>query len=233
MKTESPLPVLMLGHYPHPCSYFDDREAQTEFTIARQLSAANLERLLEMGFRRSGRMVYRPNCASCHDCQSIRVLVQEFEPDRSMRRTWRANQDLAVHVGRPRLTDEKCELYERYLAIRHEREPSGGLEEFLYESPVESREIEFRLAGKLVSVAIADVLPSGLSAVYCYFDPELATRGLGTHAILWEIDYCRRRNQLHLYLGYYIRDCRKMNYKNRFVPHEILSPAGSWARHEH
>ena len=228
MKTESPLPVLMLGSYPHPCSYFDGREAQTEFTISRRLPAATFERLLELGFRRSGRMVYRPTCNGCHDCQSIRVLVPDFRPDRSMRRTWRDNRDLTVRVGRPKLSDEKCELYERYLTTRHEREPGGGLEEFLYESPVESREIEFRLGDKLVSVAIADLLPRGLSAVYCYFDPDLPSRGLGTFAVLWEIDYCRRRGWPYCYLGYYVRDCRKMNYKNRFVPHEILGEDGVW-----
>ena len=231
MNGSRSLAIASFQEYPHPCSYFPERAAWTQFILSNRLPPAAYEALLHEGFRRSGRMIYRPVCERCADCQSLRVLVAEFRPNRAMRRTWQANQDLDVCVvQRPELSDEKQQLYHRYLSVRHEREQAEGLEEFLYDSPVLTCEIEFRAAGKLVSVAIADVLPSGLSAVYCYFDPDQPARGLGTYAILWEIDYCRREALPHLYLGYYIRDCRKMSYKNRFSPHEILGGNGKWHR---
>jgi len=135
-------------------------------------------------------------------------------------------------VVRPRLTSEKTELYRGYQTARHDKDDPSGPQDFLYASPVESLEIEFRLGDELVAVAIVDVVPAGLSAVYTYFSAEHSARGLGTLAVLWEIDYCRRIGKPLLYLGYYVRECRKMNYKNRFVPHEILGPDGVWHRSE-
>jgi arginine-tRNA-protein transferase len=216
--------------WPHACSYLPDREANTEFAFVRRITPAAYERFLNAGFRRSGQMIYRPACGGCRECQPIRVLVDEFQPDRSMKRCWRANQDLTALVVHPRLTPEKTDLYCRYQTARHEKDDPSGPEDFLYSSPVESCEIEFRLGDELVAVAIADVVPSGLSAVYTYFAPELSARGLGTFAVLWEIDYCRRLSKRNLYLGYYVRECRKMNYKSRFVPREILGPDGAWRR---
>jgi arginine-tRNA-protein transferase len=188
------------------------------------------EQYLNAGFRRSGQIVYRPACENCRECQPLRVPVSEFQPDRSMRRCWRANQDLVTHIGLPRLTPAKLDLYRRYLITRHDEEDPSGPEDFLYLSAVESLEVEFRLGEELVAVAIVDVVPSGLSAVYTYFAPEHASRGLGAFAVLWEIDYCRRQGKPYVYLGYYVRDCRKMNYKTRFAPHEILAPDGVWQR---
>lgn len=230
MRPEQKLPVLTMPGWPHPCSYLPGREANTEFALVRRIAPEGYERFLNAGFRRSGRMIYRPSCGSCRECQPIRVVVEEFQPDRAMRRCWRANQDLAVRVVRPRLTPEKTDLYRRYLAARHDKDDPSGPEDFLYSSPVESREIEFRLGDKLLAVAIVDVVPSGMSAVYTYFDPQHPARGLGTFAVLWAINYCHLHSKRYLYLGYYVRDCRKMNYKNRFTPCEILGPDGVWNR---
>jgi arginine-tRNA-protein transferase len=188
------------------------------------------EQYLNAGFRRSGKVVYRPVCENCRECQPVRVLVNEFQRDRSMRRCWRTNQDLVTRVGPPRISSAKLDLYRRYMTARHDTEDSEGPEDFLYSSSVESREIEFWLSEELVAVAIVDVVPSGLSAVYTYFAPEHAARGLGAFAVLWEIDYCSRHDKPYLYLGYYVHDCRKMNYKTRFAPHEILAPDGVWRR---
>jgi leucyl-tRNA---protein transferase len=203
-----------------------------EYGFSLHVPPAWYEQLLNHGFRRSGRMVYRPICSNCRECQPIRVLAREFRPNRSMRRCWNANQDLKVRVAEPALTPAKSQLYERYLEARHERDPGDGPESFLYDSPVRSSEIAFHDKDRLVCIAIVDHVPSGLSAVYTYFDPEEAARGLGTFAVLWELDHCRRHDLPYLYLGYYVRDCRKMNYKTRFWPHEILSQSGAWVRQE-
>ena len=82
--------------------------------------------------------------------------------------------------------------------------------------------MEFRLQGRLVSVAIVDMLANGLSAVYTFFDPAFDERGLGTLAVLWQIEEARRLGLDWLYLGYWIGACRKMNYKDMFRPIEAM-----------
>ncbi len=80
--------------------------------------------------------------------------------------------------------------------------------------------------GDLVAVAVTDITASGLSAVYTFFDPHERTRGLGTYAILCQIELARERKLPHLYLGYWIGGHAKMQYKARFHPLERLTPEG-------
>ncbi len=69
-------------------------------------------------------------------------------------------------------------------------------------------------------MAVTDVTPLGLSAVYTFFDPDERARGLGTYAILQQIDWAQRCRVPHLYLGYWIDGHRKMDYKRRYRPLE-------------
>ena len=57
-----------------------------------------------------------------------------------------------------------------------------------------------------------------MSAVYTFFEPELKKRSLGTFAIITQIEYVSEMDLEWLYLGYWIEDCRKMNYKTNFKP---------------
>src|SRR5262245_16696022 len=127
--------------------------ASTRFGVTHSLRGDEFQRLLELGFRRSGTMVYRPDCSGCEQCRPLRVLTQSFRPDRSMRRNWRDNQDLDPKIVCPEPTRAKFELYCRYLKVRHESSGYDGFVRFLYNSPVETHEIEFRLKGELVCVA--------------------------------------------------------------------------------
>lgn len=87
--------------------------------------------------------------------------------------------------------------------------------------------IEFRLEERVVSVAVVDRLPQGLSAVYTFFDPEVRLRGLGTYAILWQIEEARRLGLDYVYLGYWIAQNQKMSYKVKFQPIQGLIK-GEW-----
>jgi len=71
-----------------------------------------------------------------------------------------------------------------------------------------------------MAVAVTDVVNSGLSAVYTYFDPEFDKRSLGTMAIIMQIEYAKKSNLDYVYLGYWIEECQKMNYKSFFKPQE-------------
>jgi arginyl-tRNA--protein-N-Asp/Glu arginylyltransferase len=86
-------------------------------------------------------------------------------------------------------------------------------------------------AGELVAVALTDVLKDGLSMVYSFYEPEPVGRSLGTFMILDHIARARRLDLAYVYLGYWVRGSRKMDYKGRFLPQQRLAPEG-WQRVE-
>lgn len=216
---------------PFPCPYLEGREARHQTLLASTCPPGLYSRLMDLNFRRLGPFVYRPACDECAECRQLRVPVATFRPSRSQRRCLGRNRDLSIAPGRPELTDEKLELYERYLRARHDGQMTGSREElegFLYVSGIETIEVCYRLDGRLVAVGIADVEPRSLSAVYCYFDPERPARGLGTFNVLWLLREARRRGAGHVYLGYYVAGAPTMEYKAGYRPCEVLRADGTW-----
>lgn len=216
---------------PTPCPYLPDRDSQLVLIRPRILGPGLYEVLLDLNFRRLGWGVYRPQCDGCQECRQIRLPVQRFEPDRGQRRCLKRNRDVVVVSGPPDPTEEKHEVYRRYLEARHDGEMSGSWEEFtdfLHEAPPFTEEVVFRVDGRLLGAGIVDVGPESLSAVYFYFDPELADRSPGTFNVLWLVEECRRRGLSWVYLGYHVAQGRGMAYKTRFRPHEILGRDGVW-----
>ena len=207
---------------PYGCSYLPEKIA-TNAVIdpSAELSPTLYNHLLNKGFRRSGNLVYRPHCEDCRACIATRIPVEDFQPSRSQRRTWKRNQDLNVIFTPARQTEEFFDLYKRYLGERH---PGGGMEnptpesfeDFLLTDWGETIFIEFRHKEALLGVAVADVVPDGFSAMYTFFDPAASQRSLGTYAVLWLIETAKKENKPWVYLGYWIESCKKMQYKTRF-----------------
>ncbi|MDR2452288.1 MAG: arginyltransferase [Candidatus Accumulibacter sp.] len=211
---------------PYPCGYLPGRQAVSRVAIPPRLIGAEIYgELVRRGFRRSGEFAYRPACRGCRACVPVRVPVERFSPDRSQRRCLKANRTLAARERPLDFAEEHYSLYRRYQMQRH---PGGGMDgddgeqyaQFLLRSHVDTRLVEFRDAGRLRMVSIIDALDDGFSSVYAFFDPELPAAGLGTYNVLWQIQQCRARELPYLYLGYWIGECRKMNYKARFRPIE-------------
>lgn len=217
----------------HACSYLPGKQAVTLFADPKTSMDRRLySELSDLGFRRSGNYVYRPHCGSCQACVAIRIPIERFTPSRQQLRVWKKNQDLDVIVGNALFSEEHYALYERYIIARHHDgdmyPPSvEQYASFLTSDWSETRFIEFRLAGKLLAVAVCDELEQGLSAVYTFYDPDDEKRSLGTFAVLWQIEESRRLGLPSLYLGYWIRECQKMNYKIGFRPIELLIN-GEW-----
>jgi len=227
---EQPLPM----GAEHDCPYLPGRTARCQGFYAEELHPEVYAALLDHGFRRSGKVIYRAACPSCTACRQLRVPVADFRPSRSQRRVLRRNQDIEVTVHRPGLTKPKWRLFVAYLDSQHDQTMPRSIEsmaDFLYNSPVDTVEIDYRLGGELVAVSLADRSREALSSVYVYFAPRHSRRSLGTFSALWEIAYCRRSGIPHYYLGYYVAGAKTMNYKVRFRPCEILDESGTWVRH--
>jgi arginyl-tRNA--protein-N-Asp/Glu arginylyltransferase len=224
--------VRLFQTLPHPCGYFAERVARN---LVIDPASPHLPQIydaaLTRGFRRAGGHVYRPQCGSCHACIAARIPVAQFQPDRSQRRCLQRNRDLQLRIEPARHTDEYFQLYRRYLDARH---AGGGMDDpdpedfsrFLYTAWSPTSFIELRLRNRLLGVAITDVASTGLSAVYTFYDPDEDVRGLGTYAILRQIELTQERGLPHLYLGFWIKDHPKMDYKARFRPLEILGAEG-------
>ncbi|MEG3193016.1 arginyltransferase [Lysobacter sp. D1-1-M9] len=222
----------------HPCGYWPDRIARDLVLDPRDSRLSQWYPLaLGWGFRRSGDIVYRPHCQGCRACVAVRVPVEQFVPDRSQRRCLARNTDLEIRVCPAQRSDEHLALYRRYLSARHAgagMDGHGALEfdQFLIGTWSENRFLELRERaehgqGRLLAVAVTDVAERALSAVYTFFEPEAAARGLGTLAILKQIEWARREQRSHLYLGYWIQAHAKMDYKRRFRPLEAFD-GRSW-----
>lgn len=215
---------------PHACSYLEGREATTLFLDPQESPGRGVyDALALLGFRRSGRHLYRPHCEGCSACISVRIPVADFVASRNQRRLARRNTDLSLHV-RPAIFDsEHYTLYAHYIRTRHadgDMYPPSHEQyrTFLTLDQDYARLLEFRLEGRLVAVAAYDQLEHGLSAIYTFFDPSpmLDRRSLGTFAVLSLVERARDLGLPHVYLGYWIRECRKMNYKQAFQPLEVL-----------
>ena len=220
--------MTLYATFPYDCPYLPERTAVSAvYDPNLRVDSATYGELIRYGFRRSGDRLYRPHCPACRACESLRLPVARFRPDRSQRRTWRRNADLTVRVEPAAFHEEHFALYRRYQQGRH---PGGEMDfadpgeytRACLESPVDTRLATFRdPAGRLLAVAVTDFLPTGLSAMYTFYDPAEHRRSLGTYAVLWQIAHAREQGLPHVYLGYWIRESPKMAYKSRFRPAEV------------
>ncbi len=224
---------------PSPCPYLPGMQERKVFTELHGTQATELNDALgRIGFRRSQGVAYRPSCAGCSACVSVRVVANDFAPNATQRRLLRRHEDLNVSACRPWATDEQYQLLRRYLGARHPGGGMAGMDEEDYadmveHSPVNSLVIEYRepsvrgKRGRLVGACLTDRQADGLSMIYSFFaTDEDARPGLGNYIIMDHIARAREARLPYVYLGYWVKGSARMAYKIRFRPIEVLGPQG-------
>jgi arginine-tRNA-protein transferase len=229
--------ALLLAHEveePRPCSYLPDKQATLENLLMQEVSPEEYEHLLVRGWRRFGPVYFRPACADCQACVSLRVPVDTFRPNRSQRRARAACAHLRVEVGVPRVDEARLALYRRWHAEREASREWGP-------SPLTAREYSLQFSfphpsarevawyddaaeggPKLVGLGICDETPRAWSAVYFFYDPGYAHLSPGTANVVFQVELARARGIPHVYLGYRVLECASLRYKGGFRPHELL-----------
>jgi len=231
---------------PSPCPYLAGQYERKVFTHLVGDKAMELNDILTQGgFRRSQNIAYRPACETCRACVSVRILAQQFQPTKNMKRVLKTNADLIGEERGPEPSSEQYSLFRAYLDVRHR---GGGMSDMtlldyammVEDSHVSTRVIEYRLRGpdsfvtgkgegELIAVALTDEMSDGLSMVYSFYNPELERRSLGSYLILDHIRRAQARGLPHVYLGYWVNGSKKMGYKIRYQPQEHLGPNG-WVK---
>lgn len=226
------IPLVMTT--PHPCSYLPAQEATTVFVDpSYQITPFLFSRLADVGFRRSGAHLYRPQCGQCQACTPIRIPVAPFQPNRSQKRCLKRNEDLHIQALSNIDNDACYTLYWQYLESRHSQgdmfpPTREQYQDFLCHPWPGTFYLGFyNEENRLLAVSVCDRFAQGTSAVYTFYDPNEEDRSLGMYAILTQIAHTRMMQLPYLYLGYWIKDCRKMAYKIQYRPYELLQD-GVW-----
>lgn len=229
-----PLRFLVVADEPEPCPYIAGRQMRLPLRMpTTRPRPEDLDALLADGDRRSGPLLYRPDCEGCSACEALRVPVQRFVPTRSQRRVWRRNEgEVRIERHRPDATAEHLRLYNshsrgRGLSLRAEPSAESDYRFFLVDSCVDTWELRYFVGDALAAVSVVDFGRTSVSSVYHYFDPEHAWRSLGVYSILKEIELCAQEGREWYYLGLYVEACDHLNYKAQYYPHQ-RRVGGEW-----
>lgn len=238
MRHALPLATQFYITAPQPCPYIEGRIERKLFTSLQIEHPELLNNALSgQGFRRSQNILYRPACADCQACMSVRIRVSDNKPSKNQKRVLKKNAHLERVASTPWATEQQYELFSKYLSTRHAKGGMADMDIFEFaamveETPVTSRVIEYHDNSKppsetLSAVCLTDILDDGLSMVYSFFDPDRDKSSLGTYMILDHIQVARAAGLPYVYLGYWVPGSPKMSYKEKFTPLEVMR-RGRW-----
>lgn len=212
------------------CSYLEGKKQTTHYKLIENCDASSCQELIERGFRRFGKMYFRPICAECQECQSIKIDVNNFKFSKSARRILKKAAHLKTYIQQPSLTQEHLALFEKYHTYMHYKknwDKNETTAEHYYNSFVAGHydfgyEVLYFDANKLVGVDLIDILADGISSIYFYYDPDYAHLSLGRLSLYNQIKLATKTKKQWIYLGYYVEDCPSLSYKSDYKPYLTL-----------
>lgn len=222
---------------PHACSYLPQETAEIEYVRVASMSAAEYQERMAAGWRRFGYTIFHPTCRACQECRTLRVVVDRFRPNRSQRRVRNMNEgDVRLEINPPSATPDKLRLYDRYHEFQSDvkdwpTHPPKDVLEYLgsyVDNPFPAQEYSYYIGDRLVAIGYVDALPDALSAVYCFYDPDIRERSLGTWNVLCAIEQAALSGRPHVYLGYFVAGCGSLEYKANFTPNQVRDADGQW-----
>jgi len=220
------------------CSYLDDKEQTTHYKVIENCSAQNCQDLIERGFRRFGKMFFRPICANCQECQSIKIEVENFSFSKSQKRIIKKASHLKSYVQIPTLSQAHLDLFKKYhLHMKDKKEwtynettPEHYYQSFVTGYNEFGYEVLYFDDDKLIGVDLIDILEDGISSIYFYYDPDYSQYSLGKLSLYNQIKFAQRSGKKWIYLGYYVEDCPSLSYKSEYKPYITLK--GRPSEHE-
>lgn len=221
------------------CAYLDNAKQTTQYKIIDNCSIDNCESLIQRGWRRFGNMFFRPICADCQSCESLKIDVENYVFSKSERRVQRKNTHTKMHIQQPTLTQEHLELFEKYHNfMKHKRgwKHESATPRHYYMSFVHGHgdfgyEVLYYVEDKLVGVDLIDILPNGISSIYFYYDPDFTQFSLGTYSMLQQVQMAKDNKLPWIYMGYYVEGCQSLEYKSRYKPYHVLE-GRPWDTHK-
>ena len=212
------------------CSYLEDKEQTTHYKIIENCSSYNTQELIERGYRRFGKMYFRPVCQTCHECQSIKIDTDKYQFSKSEKRVMNKAQHIKSYIQKPTLTQEHLDLFEKYhLSMRDKKgwdyqktDPQHYYNSFVNGHEDFGYEVLYYDENKLIGVDLIDVLQDGISSIYFYYDPDYHKLSLGKLSLLLQIKFAQKSNKKWIYLGYYVEDCPSLSYKSEYAPYLTL-----------
>lgn len=216
---------------PHSCNYLPDRLQQNQEFLLDTIEDNDFETLLSQGFRHFGSHFFRYACSSCGQCLPIRVPVKTFTLSKHQRRLLKKSQAIRYEIDTPSFSEEKVDTYRKHKDFQFQQDGGSDFEyffSFVLTALPQTQEFTYFYQDTPVGYGYVDILPSCLSSIYFFYDPDYRALSLGTFSILCELQYALDHGQDYLYLGYYIAENHSMSYKADFRPCEVFSPFGTW-----
>ena len=215
---------------PDTCPYIDGLQSRMEYKYIENCTASYNSALIKRGWRRFGNYFFRPLCEGCSKCESMATDVSAFKASKSQRRIMKKNNDTEVLIGRPRVTKYHIDLYNKYHKFKSEKSgwkfraitPQNYYENYVEGMGDFGKEIVYIKDNKIIGIDYVDIVDDGLSAIYFFYDPDYNHLSLGTYSLLYQIELARMYELKHIYLGYYVKECPSLNYKDRYKPYTIL-----------
>lgn len=217
------------------CSYFEDEVSDIRYRYIHSCSTNQYQNMLERGWRRFGKMHFVPECKNCNKCVSMRIDVKNYKFSKSEKRVISKNKNTKLYIRQPSVTMEHLNLYDKYHRFMNDKkdwpyspiEPSDYIKSYVDGKEEYSKEFLYVKDDVLIGVALVDILPESISAIYCFYDHNYSDLSIGKFSILAQIKIAKELKIPYIYLGYWIKDHFSMGYKEAYTPFEVLENRAS------